>query len=109
MSVTSTMPAPVVQMALVEKIVEVEQNQFHVQQLVSQETARQSLEAQSRRIHESDKSSQGRKIRDQERDRGRQNSGQGSRQRADNADGEDGADNAPASNPWAGHIVDVKI
>ena len=50
MSELNMMPVPIVQMGLVEKLVEVEQNQPHVQQLVAQESAKQAMKAEAERV-----------------------------------------------------------
>lgn len=111
MSVLNTLPAPVVQMGLVEKLVEVEQNQAHVQQLVAQQNAGATLKAQSERVAEVDTAERGKKVRDREAGGGRQEQRQMGQRRPGEADGEEEAAQAGPhkANPWAGHIVNVKI
>lgn len=106
MSVTSTMPAPVVQMGLVEKIVEMEQNQPHVQQLVSQEIARQALAEQSKRVTEPDSSAKGRKVDEKNRDQQRRERQQEQRQAAQQHESDE---EEAQTRPWSGHLVNIKI
>ena len=112
MSVLNTLPAPVIQMGLVEKIVDTAQNQPHVQQLVAQEAALQALKAQGERIAGTEVLANSRKVRDREEGQGRQGRDPG-RQRADDDASEDEAaqaDTSPAQpSPWAGNIVNIKI
>lgn len=49
-SVINTLPAPVVQMGYVEKIVEMQQNQPYVQQLVAGESAAQSIRKEKEQV-----------------------------------------------------------
>lgn len=112
MSVLNTLPAPVVQMGLVEKLVDVEQNQAQVQQQVAQQSAGAALKAQSERIAEVNTAERGKRVRDREAGGGGQEQQrQAGQRRPGEADGED--DSAQAgphkANPWAGHIVNVKI
>lgn len=116
MSELNMMPVPIVQMGLVEKLVEVEQNQPHVQQLVAQESAKQALKAEAERVPQVDSSEQGKKVRNrdsgQERKERRQASerdsgGKGEAQ-TDQEDGASGIETATA-NPWAGKIVNMKV
>lgn len=106
MSVTQILPAPVVQMGLVEKLVEVEQNQPHVQQLVAQELARQTLEEQSKRVHQSDESGKGRKVDEKNRDQRRREKEQEQRQAAQEQNEEE---QERSAKPWAGHLLNIKI
>ncbi|MDR2799638.1 MAG: hypothetical protein LBB52_00035 [Desulfovibrio sp.] len=69
MSVINTLPAPVVQMGHVEKIVELQQNQPYVQQLVAKETAVQSLKAEREKVAAAPKSAESSRVR--ERDGGK--------------------------------------
>ena len=116
MSELNMMPVPIVQMGLVEKLVEVEQNQPHVQQLVAQESAKQALKAEAERVPQVDSSEQGKKVRSrdssQEKKEQRQASGRfsGGKDGAqtDQEDGASGSETGTA-NPWAGKIVNMKI
>ena len=112
MTVLSTLPAPVIQMGHVEKIVEVAQNQPQVQQQVAQEAAVQTLREQQRRVAGVVTAKEGKRVREREAGgRGRQEaeadrhppSGQG---RAGDAESGDGPHR---ENPWAGRIVNLKI
>ncbi|MDR1490074.1 MAG: hypothetical protein LBS65_06265 [Desulfovibrio sp.] len=69
MSVINTLPAPVIQMGHVEKIVEMQQNQPYVQQLVARETAVQSLKSEREKVAASPKSTASSRVR--ERDGGK--------------------------------------
>lgn len=111
MSVLNTMPAPVIQMGHVEKIVEAVQNQPYVQQLVAQEEAKKTLKAESEQVAVAEKTAQSRKV----RDRGEE---EGSRQQQHaGPDGEPGGDKTDSpdeegrnkNNPWAGHIVSITV
>ena len=115
MSVLNTLPAPVVQMGLVEKIVEMEQNHPQVQQLVSQETAAQELKKQSTQVPKIENSEPGKKIRDREAgQQGKKQHASGKKGHAAEEDPSAEENAAPETmpheaNPWAGHIVNVKI
>ncbi|MDR2489222.1 MAG: hypothetical protein LBD42_07010 [Desulfovibrio sp.] len=108
------LPVPVIQMGLVEKLAEVEQNQPYVQQLVAQENARQALQAEAERVPVTNASEQGKKIRDRNSGRKKQKRQRSSKQSSDErcaAQSEwDGADtDLAANNPWTGQIVDMKV
>lgn len=106
MSVTNTLPAPVIQMGLVEKFVEVNQNQPYVQQLVAQEMAKEALKEQSGRVRETEKPAEGKKVDDRQGGGNRQDA----RQMKDRQPGGgDDAEDAPPAKPWAGHILNLKI
>lgn len=112
MSVLNTLPAPIVQMGLVEKIVEMAQNQPLVQQQAAQEAARQMLKEQGQRIAGVETTKRGKKVSEREAD---ENDRPGAEQDAAPPTPDNNADEAPAdsgpskANPWAGHIVNVKI
>ena len=116
MSELNMMPVPIVQMGLVEKLVEVEQNQPHVQQLVAQESAKQAMKAEAERVPQVDSSEHGKKIRNrdsgQEKKERRQASNRSSdgkhEARADQEDGASEIETAPAY-PWDGKIVNMKV
>lgn len=116
MSDLNMLPVPVVQMGLVEKLVEAEQNQPHVQQLVGQEIARQALKAEAERVPVVDSTEHGQKIRKREgrhERKGRQHAssrssgGPGDPEEADGTAADEAA--SPTSNPWAGQIVNMKV
>lgn len=117
MSGLNMLPVPVIQMGLVEKLVDVEQNQAHVQQLVAQESARLAMKAQAERVPVVDVAEQNKKIRDRNPERGKKErrhaSGRSSRSLiAAQASGEDGdttADGQSKANPWAGQIVNLTV
>ena len=121
MSVLNTLPATVVQMGLVEKIADQQQNQPHALLQASQEASRELLNAERQRIAKSEAMEHGRKVRDRGDDRpgerkDRRNS-QGNAPSTDNktATGQldeelsGGGAEAPVANPWAGNIVNMKI
>lgn len=118
MSVLNTLPAPVLQMGLVEKIVEVQQNQPHVQQQVAQESAKQALNEAKSRIAGLDQSELGKKVREKSEE---QSGGGQKRSRSRSREGEPPAPEspqelspetepeAPRTKPWSGYIVNLKI
>jgi hypothetical protein len=113
MTVLSTLPAPVIQMGHVEKIVEVAQNQPQVQQQVAQEAAVQTLREQQRRVAGVDTAKEGQRVREREAGgRGRQEAEADrhspSGQETGGGDAESG-DDPRKGNPWAGRIVNLKI
>lgn len=109
MSVLSTLPAPIIQMGLVEKIVEVQQNQPAVHQLVAQATTREELRQARSRVSGLDASENGKKVHD--REAGGRNPGHGGRHHEDERPGEEQAeeDESPRTRPWTGHIVNLKV
>lgn len=117
MSVLNTLPAPVIQMGLVEKIVEVQQNQPHVHQQVAQESAKQALNEAKSRVAGLDQSELGKKVREKSED-------QGGGQRHSRSRSREGEPPAPEgtqeftpeaetetlrTKPWSGYIVNLKI
>ncbi|MCL1939318.1 MAG: hypothetical protein FWG04_01480 [Desulfovibrionaceae bacterium] len=118
MSVLNTLPAPIVQMGLVEKIVDQQQNQPHALLQAGQEASRELLKAEGQRIAGTEPSNRSRKVRDRgERQGGGQQDAAGRKSAGSNA-GQDSAEQDPfdnnepgpaGSNPWAGNIVNVKI
>lgn len=112
MSVLNTLPAPVIQMGLVEKIAEVAQNQPHVQQLVAQEEAKKTLKAESDQVAETDKSRHSRKVRDKAEEEGRdqRQARSGQRQAGGEGDEPPAEEEGPNRNgPWTGHIVKITV
>ena len=112
MSEMSMLPVPVIQMGLVEKLVEVAQNQPHVQQLVAQELARQAAKAQTEQVPQVDASERGKKIRDREsgQKKREQHHASGQPSGEQNEDGQQSAEDGPhTANPWAGQIVNMKV
>lgn len=110
MSVLNTMPAPVIQMGHVEKIVEAVQNQPYVQQLVAQEEAKKTLKAESEQIAVAEKTALSRKVRDRGDEEGsrQQHAGPGGESRGDKPDSPD-EEGRNKNNPWAGHIVSITV
>lgn len=111
MSVLNTLPAPVIQMGLVEKIVDAQQNQPSVQQVVAQATTRQELKEANSKVSGLETADQGKKV--QERDAGQRNSG-GSGKRPGRESGAQGEEPAPEgenakTKPWSGHLVNLKV
>lgn len=106
------MPAPVIQMGLVEKLAEVQQNQSHVQQLVAQEMALQSLKADRERVLQTNGSEHGTKVRKRNEEQAKEQQQQASsdssskKQEEEDASEEGGAQ---ASSPWVGQIVNMKV
>lgn len=116
MSELNMLPVPIVQMGLVEKLVEVEQNQPHVQQLVAQESAKQAMKAEAERVPQVDASEHGKKIRNrdsnQEKKERRQtpDRSSGGKGEAQTAAEDDASEiETPPANPWAGKIVNMKV
>lgn len=108
MSVLNTLPAPIIQMGLVEKLVEVQQNQPHVQQQVAQVTARQELKEEQSRVSGLDKSEDSKKVRDREAGQGGEQRRQEKRQ-ASQEDGPEAEKEQGKTKPWSGHIVNIKV
>lgn len=115
MSVLNTLPAPIIQMGVVAKIVNQQQNQPYALNQATQEASRELLKAESLRIAETEPSQRSRKVRDQ--DEKERNQGQGkksaghhpkqkSAEQLPPGDSESGPDR---SSLWAGNIVNVKI
>lgn len=110
MSVLNTLPAPIIQMGHVEKLVEVAQNQSYVQQQVSRDEARKTLKTEAEQVAGTDRSAHGRKVREKEEDEGRrrQHAGDG-KQRSDAEEAAEKEERSNKDNPWAGHIVSITI
>lgn len=112
MSVLTTLPAPIIQMGHVEKIVEMAQNQPHVHQLINQEEAKKSLQTQSEQVAVTDKTAHGRKVMSKNEEEGhrRQQQAATDERRPDN-DHEQECDKevAKSDNPWAGNIVRITV
>lgn len=115
MSITPLQQIPVVQMGHVEKIVEAVQNQPEVQQAVAQETAKSRLKAQEDQVPRVEKDREAEKLRTNEDGRNKQNPG---REPVKKDQRKAGANQpAPATeetpargdNPFAGHIVNLKV
>jgi hypothetical protein len=110
MSQLNMLPVPVIQMGLVEKLVEVEQNQPHVQQLVAQESARLAMKAEAERVPVVDVTEQNKKIRERNPEREKKEQRQASGERDERRQGEEeDAGDAHSANPWAGQIVNMKV
>ena len=107
MTVDNTHALPVVQMGHVEKLVEVAQNQPHVQQLVAQQTIALELKKQDSQVAKTEKSEKGRRVgNSDEKDR------QGQNARSHSQDGSQQEETPPeeeAASPWVGNNINVKI
>jgi hypothetical protein len=108
-NVVNTLPAPVIQMGYVEKIVEMQQNLPYVQQLAAGEAAVRALEQHREKIEAGTATEPSARVR--ERD-----SGQGGGENRPARDGETAGDSASedggAANtgrPWSGRLVDITI
>ncbi len=114
MSVLNTLPAPVIQMGLVEKIVEVQQNQPHVQQLVAQETARHAWKDEQSRVGKTEKQEEGRKVREREAGQNKKESRSSGREprlaREQESENrlEPDAENSGVK-PWTGHLLNITV
>jgi hypothetical protein len=119
MTVFGTLPAPVIQMGHVEKIVEVAQNQPQVQQQVAQEAALQTARERQQRIAGIETTKQGRRVREREAgekkrqkagpDRRKAPPGQAPPGQAPEDEAAAPAGEARTTNLWAGRILDLKI
>jgi len=126
MSVLNTLPAPVIQMGYVEKIVDQQQNLPHALMQAGQDAAREARKAEAQRVAGTEPAEHGRKVRErsEERGRGRRNNDEAGRRGASQTasqpasadepelpDAEHDVDEpkTPKANPWAGNIVNVKI
>ena len=109
MSVLNTLPAPVIQMGLVEKIVEVQQNLPHVQQLVAQTTARESIKEEQSRVAATDGSENSKKVRERDSGQGGQQRDPDGRRQGNPAREEGQDQDSPRTKPWSGHILNIKI
>lgn len=120
MSITPLQQIPLAQMGHVEKIAEVTQNQPQVQQQVSQETAKAELKEQSGQVPKIDKGQEAEKLRAERDGKRRQQPQTGQERRAKNQKDDESAGASPpeqsqedtpprGDNPWAGHIVNIKV
>ncbi|MDR2604977.1 MAG: hypothetical protein LBC55_06475 [Desulfovibrio sp.] len=112
MNVINTLPAPVVQMGHVEKIVEMQQNLPYAQQAATAEEAARSLERAREKIEAGAETESSVKVRKREGGRGGGRGG-GSRpapeKEADGGEaGEDGV-GAKSGRPWSGRLLDITI
>lgn len=110
----NNLPSPVIQMGHVEKIVEVQQNHPHMQQLAAQEEVAAALLRDKGRIDETQNSKAGKKVREKDEDEERrrrreERERQAAKALAGGDDAEDEEGSRKAESPWAGHIVNVKI
>jgi hypothetical protein len=100
---------PVVQMGHVEKLVEISQNQPHVQQLATQQNIVQELKKQESRVAETQRAKK-RKIRDREEE---ESGGAAPRKHFSPKPREEKEARAEQESghaaPWVGNLVDVKV
>ena len=109
MSVLNTLPAPVIQLGIVGKIVNQQQNQPYAQLQAGQEASRELLKAESLRIAGSEPPRPGRKVDDRgKKQGGGQQHAPGQDAQKQNPDG-NSEPGPPGGNPWAGNILNVKI
>ncbi|MDR1685985.1 MAG: hypothetical protein LBR82_06040 [Desulfovibrio sp.] len=108
MNIINSLPAPVVQMGHVEKIVEMQQNMPYVQQAAMGEEAVRALERAREKIEAGAETESSVKVR--KRDGGR---GGGKRPAPEkNEDGRDAGedgDGAKSGRPWSGRLLDITI
>lgn len=114
MSINNTLPSTIIQMGHVEKIVEVQQNQPHMQQLAAQDEAAAQLLREKGRIEGTEKSQSGKKIREKnEEDERKRKREEQQRRAAGNAQEDETGlltdEERKTENPWAGNILNVKI
>lgn len=109
MSVTPMQQIPVVQMGHVEKIVEVVQNQPHVLQQVAQETAKNELRQQAGQVPQVNKSEAAHEIRTEADGQNKQQAAGGQQHKEKDNQPDDQEEPPRGENPWAGHIVNLKI
>jgi hypothetical protein len=108
-NIINTLPAPVVQMGYVEKIVEMQQNLPSMQQAAVGEAAVRALDKARETIEAGAETEHAARVR--ERDAGRDG---GRRQTPDGeAEGrgapEDGGGGAKSGRPWSGCLLDITI
>jgi hypothetical protein len=111
MNMINTLPAPVVQMGHVEKIVEMQQNLPYAQQAAAGEAAVHTLERARGKIEAGGKTESSVKVR--ERDGGR-GGGSGGRQpaperKADDGEADEDGGGAKSGRPWSGRLLDITI
>ncbi|MDR3176576.1 MAG: hypothetical protein LBU06_08605 [Desulfovibrio sp.] len=113
MSIINTLPAPVIQMGHVEKIVELQQNQPYVQQLVARETAVQSLKTEREKVAATPQSVASSRVRERDGGKGDRRPRQENKARdEDFLDVEARIvpeDEAEARSLPAGSLIDIKI
>ena len=110
MSGDNTLNLPVVQMGHVEKLVEVAQNQPHVQQLVAQQTIAKELKQKETQVPATEKGEKNRRVRDRDDDDRPGRQGKKKQGNPPDADANSPDDEAAAcESPWVGNIVNVKI
>jgi hypothetical protein len=112
MNIINSLPAPVVQMGHVEKIVEMQQNLPYAQQAAMGDVAVRALDRAREKIEAGAETESSTKVRERDGGRGGRNGG-GSRpapeREADGgAAGEDG-DGAKSGRPWSGRLLDITI
>ncbi len=111
MSGPTAIPLPIVQMGHVEKLAEVAQNHPEVQQSVAQQLAKSALQKQKTLVPQVDTTEQGKRVREREAQRDKRQSRR--ERKAGGKTDEDAGDAQEArssdDNPWAGHILNLKI
>ncbi|MDR2124075.1 MAG: hypothetical protein LBP38_03720 [Desulfovibrio sp.] len=113
MNIVNTLPAPVVQMGHVEKIVEMQQNLPYAQQAALGDAAVRALEREREKIEAGAEAELAAKVRERAGGRGGRNAGGGSqpapeRERGGGEADEDGG-GAKSGRPWSGRLLDITI
>jgi hypothetical protein len=113
MNIINSLPAPVVQMGHVEKIVEMQQNLPYAQQAAMGEAAVRALDRAREKIEAGEETESSVKVR--ERDGGRGGSGSGSGDRparekeAAGGEADEDGGGAKSGRPWSGRLLDITI
>jgi hypothetical protein len=112
MSVLNTLPAPVIQMALVEKIVDAEQNQVEKREAATRSATRRDLRAKRSKVSATDAAEEKHRIEesDEEPTPEDRHARRGGPSGPDEDAGNAGPDEESSqTKPWTGHIVNIKI
>jgi hypothetical protein len=109
MNIINSLPAPVVQMGHVEKIVEMQQNLPYAQQAAMGDAAVRALDRAREKIEAGAETESSVKVR--ERDGGRSGGGRQPAPEREADGGEDGEDGggAKSGRPWSGRLLDITI
>jgi hypothetical protein len=112
MSVLNTLPAPVIQMALVEKIVDAEQNQVEKREAATRTATRRDLRAKRSQVSAADAAEEKNRIEESDEepnpdDRHARRGGYFGPAEEEESAGPDGK--SAQTKPWTGHIVNIKI
>ena len=108
MSIIETLPVPIVQMGLVEKVAEHLENHPVVQQQVLQTEAERILREQNTQVPKAEgpEKPQGRRVGERGEDpSGKRGRGHKEQPPSDKQEKEE----QPAANPWSGNILNLKV